>query len=300
MTGMISVEKRWSRRWGWLEGMVLVGVGWYLIISIAPLFLAAYYSLTNLNPLYATTDFIGLGNYTALFTDPQFIRAITMTVKISLTVTLAVNVGGLLIALLLNNQSAFYNGLKIVFFIPQVLSAVIVSFIWKILLTHRGLVNTVLQQTGVISKAIPWLGKPTLAFYSLALVVTWQLLGFCAVIYLASLQSIPHEMVEAAQIDGANRVQRFRHITWPLLAPGVTINVVLLLIMVFKLYDQVAVLTAGGPGGRTETLSYYIIRMGFTANQAGYASAMAVLLFLSIALISGVMVTLLKRREVEL
>ncbi|MBN1451168.1 MAG: sugar ABC transporter permease [Anaerolineales bacterium] len=144
-----------------------------------------------------------------------------------------------------------------------------------------------------------WLGLPDLAFESLVLVIAWQMLGFCVVIYLAALQGIPKELHEAAKIDGANLLQSFGRVTFPLIAPGVTINMVLMLIMTFKLYDQIAVLTEGGPAGTTETLSYYIIRMGFTVNQTGYASAMAVVLFLLIALISGVVVTYLRSREVE-
>jgi multiple sugar transport system permease protein len=125
------------------------------------------------------------------------------------------------------------------------------------------------------------------------------MIGFCTVIYLASLQGIPRELKEAAELDGANRWQQFSNVVWPLLAPGVTINMVLLLIMNFKLYDQVAVLTGGGPGGRTETLSFYIIRIAFSGNQLGYGSTMAVVLFITTAIISGVVVTRLKRREIE-
>jgi multiple sugar transport system permease protein len=105
--------------------------------------------------------------------------------------------------------------------------------------------------------------------------------------------------LEAASIDGASPWQRFWHVTWPLIAPGVTINLVLILIIVFKLYDQVAVLTGGGPAGRTETLSYYIIRIGFVMNRTGYASALAVVLFLIITVLSSLSVAYLKRREVE-
>ena len=146
---------------------------------------------------------------------------------------------------------------------------------------------------------VHWLGDPEIAFRAIVIVVTWQLIGFCTVIYLASLQGIPKDLKEAAQIDGANRWEQFWHVTWPLLAPGVTINMVLLLIMTFKLYDQVAVLTGGGPGGRTETLSYYIIRIAFTGNQLGYGSTMAVILFVTTGLISALVVSRLKRREIE-
>lgn len=166
----------------------------------------------------------------------------------SVLVTLAANVGGLLVALMLNHPGRYYTTLRTIFFIPQVLSAVIVAFIWKIILVDRGLLNIVLHQLGFIKKNIHWLGDPDIAFYSVVFVVTWQLIGFCTVIYLASLQSVPKDLLEAAQIDGANRWQQFRNVTWPLLAPGVTINMVLLLIMTFSFYDQVAVFNRRRPG----------------------------------------------------
>jgi multiple sugar transport system permease protein len=290
----------WERVKGieWLWIIAGVGIIVYFFMSILPLFLAFFYSLTNLNLLYSASDFIGLENYMKLTQDGEFIRSLWFTFKLSFLVTLAVNALGLLVALMLNRNDRYHSFLRTIFFIPQVLSAVIVSFIWKIMLTDRGLINSMLKQMGIIEKNIHWLGKPDMAFLSLSMVVAWQLLGFSAVIYLAALQGVPHDLKEAAQIDGANRWQQFRNVTWPLIAPGVTINMVLILIIVFKLFDQVAVLTGGGPGGTTETLSYHIIQVGFTANRMGYASAMAVVLFLIIAVISTFVVGYFKKREV--
>ena len=292
----------------WLKGLsrieilgliVWTGIGLYALMSIIPLFLAFYYSLTNLNLLYPASDFVGFENYTKLINDFAFKRSLEITFKMSLIITITVNLFGLLIAMMLNYNDRFHSFLRTLFFIPQVLSGVVVSFIWKIILTDRGLLNTILEQVGLIEKPIHFLGLPDLAFFSVVLVVTWQLIGFNAVIYLASLQGVPQDLYEASQIDGANRWQQFLHITWPLIAPGVTINMVLMLIIAFKLFDQVAVLTTGGPGGATETLSYYIVRIAFTNNRTGYASAMAVVLFIIIATISSVVVGFLKKREVE-
>ncbi len=297
-----TIKLSWRERLGRLEPLYLLiwgGIALFTLMSIVPLFLAFYYSLTNLNLLYPTSDFIGFENYFKLFTDFAFKRSLATTFKLSVAITIAVNFFGLLVALMLNFRDRFHSVLRTLFFIPQVLSAVIVSFIWKIILTDRGLLNAALEQVGLIEKPIHWLGLPDMALFSVGLVVTWQLIGFSAVIYLAALQGVPNDLKEAAQIDGANRWQQFWHVTWPLIAPGVTINMVLILIIAFKLFDQVAVLTAGGPGGATETLSYYIVRMGFTKNRTGYASAMAVVLFLIIALISSISVGFLKKREVE-
>ena len=297
-----AAKSSWQRRLsrvGVLELIVFLGILLYFLMTVLPLLMAFAFSLTNQNLLYKTSEFIGLGNYIDLLDDKSFTRSLWITTRLSFLVTLATNLVGLLIALMLNVNDRFHNTLRTVFFIPQVLSAVIVSFIWRIILVDRGLLNALLQQIGLITKPIHWLGNPTMAFYAIVIVVTWQMVGFCTVVYLASLQGIPKDLMEAAQIDGANPWQRFWNVTWPLLAPGVTINMVLLLIMTFKLYDQVAVLTSGGPGGRTETLSYYIIRIAFTGNQLGYGSTMAVVLFIATAIISGVVVSRLKKREIE-
>lgn len=294
-----SLWQRYFSRFGLLELLVLVGMVLYFLMTILPLFMAFAFSLTNQNLLYKTSEFIGFDNYIDLLDDRSFTRSLWLTFRLSILVTLFANFGGLLIAMMLNVRDRFHSVLRMIFFIPQVLSAIIVSFVWKIILVDRGLLNSMLEQAGLIEKPIRWLGNPDMALWAIIIVVTWQMLGFCTVVFLAALQGIPADLIEAAKIDGANRWQQFRHVTWPLLAPGVTINMVLLLIMTFKLYDQVAVLTGGGPGGRTETLSYYIVRIAFNGNQLGYASAMAVVLFVATAAISGVVVTRLKRREVE-
>ena len=298
----LGTKMAWFKRLSRIEILGLIvwsGIALYALMSIIPLFLAFYYSLTNLNLLYPASDFVGFENYGKLINDFAFKRSLSLTFKMSLIITITVNLVGLLIAMMLNFNDRYHSFLRTLFFIPQVLSGVVVSFIWKIILANRGLLNAILEQVGLIEKPINWLGLPDLAFISIVIVVTWQLIGFNAVIYLASLQGIPQDLMEAAQIDGANRWQQFWNITWPLIAPGVTINMVLMLIIAFKLYDQVAVLTTGGPGGATETLSYYIVRIAFTNNRTGYASAMAVVLFLIIAAISSVVVGFLKKREVE-
>ncbi|MFN2152973.1 MAG: carbohydrate ABC transporter permease [Anaerolineales bacterium] len=299
---MKALKSFWDQKlshFGLLDLIVITGVLLYFLLTILPLFMAFAFSLTNQNLLYKTSDFIGFDNYIDLLDDKSFIRSLWMTTRLSFLVTLFANFGGLAVALMLNVRDRFHSALRTIFFIPQVLSAVIVSFIWRIILVDQGLLNSFLRNLGLIDKPIHWLGDPQMAFNAIVMVVTWQMLGFCTVIYLASLQGIPKDLIEAAQIDGANRWQQFRSVVWPLLAPGVTINMVLLLIMTFKLYDQIAVLTGGGPGGRTETLSYYIIRIAFTGNQLGYGSTMAVVLFITTGIISALVVSQLKRREID-
>jgi multiple sugar transport system permease protein len=272
----------------------------YVLFVVLPIGLSVYYSLTNLNPLFPTTRFVGLRNYRDLLDDDDFFRAVKNTFVIAATVTLITNVVGLFVALMLNRASRLFYALRTLFFVPQVLSAVIISFIWSIILTQNGILNTVLRNLGLEGWARPWLGLPAEALWSIIAVVSWQWVGFSVVIYLAALQSIPQELYEAARIEGATPVQQFWTLTLPLLGPGVTVNVILIMISVFKLYDHVAVLTSGGPAGTTETLSFNIIKVGFTENQAGYGSAMAVALFTIIGLIAVGLVLFLRRREVEL
>ncbi|MBV7338992.1 sugar ABC transporter permease [Chloroflexi bacterium TSY] len=292
----------WQLHFGYIQTMTLIGVLLYFGVLVAPLFLSFYYSFTNMNLLKASSDFVGWRNYINLAQDPTFRSALLFTVNISIVVTLGVNLLGLGVAMLLNQRGRFFAFLRTLFFVPQVLSAVIVSFIWGIMLSNRnGILNTILQQIGVLApdSNIPWLGDPQLAFFSIGLVTIWTMLGFSVVVYLAALQGIPDDLKAAAKVDGANRAQSFRHVTFPLLAPGVTINVVLLLIITLKIYDVIVVMTAGGPGGATESLAFYIVRMAFTANKTGYASALSVVLFILIAVTSATLAGYLRRREIE-
>jgi multiple sugar transport system permease protein len=295
------VQRSRKPKWGFIKTIVLVAVALYVVILIVPLFLSFLYSFTDLNPLFPNTKFIGLQNYADMLSDADFLSALGRTISLSLDVTLAANVLGLFVAIMLNRPSRFYAILRTLFFIPQVLSGVIVGFIWGVILTtNNGILNIVLKQIGITAQNIAWLGKPNLAFLALTVVIIWQQMGFCVVVYLAALQGIPQDLVEAATIDGANRWNIFTNVTFPLLAPGVTVNVVLLLIISLKIYDQVVVLTAGGPGGQTETLAYYIVRITFTSNEAGYGSAVALVLFFLIAIISVILTSFLRKREVEL
>jgi multiple sugar transport system permease protein len=296
----ISARKR--LRLDYSSVITTIGVLLYLAVIIVPLVVSFYFSFTNFNMLKATNSFVGVRNYSFLFEDDTFLSTLIFTLKTSLSVTLLANGLGLIVAMLLNHTGPFYTLLRTVFFIPQVLSAVVIGFIWSGMLnSERGLVNILLHQVGLLgaNTNIAWLGTPDLATLSVIGVCVWQMMGFCTVVYLAALQSIPQDLIDAARVDGANRWQTFYNVTFPLLAPGVTVNVVLILIMMFKLYDIIQVLTAAGPAGSTESLAYYIIRMAFTANQVGYASAMAVVLFILIASISAGLGTFLRSREVQ-
>ncbi|GAA4534192.1 sugar ABC transporter permease [Amycolatopsis samaneae] len=276
------------------------GVLVYACFVLAPIAISFGYSLTNYNPFNPPARFVGFDNYVLLFADEQFRTALGVTTILTLIVVLVPNVLGLGVALLLDRKGWLYTALRGVFFTPVVLSSVVVSIVWSRLLDDQGPLNSALRALGV-EHPPGWLSDPDLALYSVASIVCWQLLGFCVVVYLAGLQGVPAELLEAAEIDGAGPVRRFRAVTWPLLAPSLTINTVVLLISAFKTYDHVKVITNGGPGsGATATIAFDVLRTGFDANHVGYASAMAVLMLVIVAALTTVVLRFLRRREVDL
>ena len=276
------------------------GMAVYICFVLAPIVVSFGYSLTNYNPFNPPTRYVGLRNYRLLLTDAEFLTSLRVTTILTLIVVILPNVLGLAIAVLLDRRGWLYALLRSVFFVPVVLSSVVVSIIWSRLLDTEGPITQGLAALGVQNPP-GWLSDPDYALYSLGWIVSWQMLGICVVIYLAGLQSVPAHLLEAAAIDGAGRVRRFWHVTWPLLAPALTINTVILLISAFKIFDHVQVITRGGPGtGTTATIAFTVLEQGFVANRRGYASAEAVAMLLIIALAAAVALRLLQRREVDL
>ncbi|TDD88338.1 sugar ABC transporter permease [Actinomadura darangshiensis] len=276
------------------------GIAVYVCFVLAPIVVSFGYSLTNYNPFNPPTEYVGLRNYRLLFQDPEFLMSLRVTTILTVIVVVVPNVLGLAIALVLDRRGWFYNALRTVFFTPVVLSTVVVSIIWVRLMADDGLINQSLRGLGVDDPP-GWLSDPSYALYSLGIILSWQMLGFCVVVYLAGLQGVPGDLLEAAAIDGAGPVARFRHITWPMLAPALTINTVVMLITAFKVYDHVQVITKGGPGsGTTATIAYNVIQTGFVANRQGYASAMAITMLVIIAGATAVVLKILQRREVQL
>jgi multiple sugar transport system permease protein len=289
----------WPRLWHFLT-FGAPGLLVYVCFVLAPILVSVGYSLTNYNPFRPPTQFVGLRNYRLLFTDPEFLTSLRVTTILTLIVVIVPNVLGLAIAVLLDRRGWFYNALRSVFFIPVVLSSVVVSIIWTRMMADDGVINQALRGVGVDDPP-GWLSDPDIALYSLGVILSWQSLGFCVVVYLAGLQGIPRELHEAASIDGAGPLQRFRMVTWPLLAPALTINTIVQLISAFKVFDHIQVITNGGPGeGTTASIAFTVLQVGFTANRQGYASAMAVVMLVIIAIASVVVLKVLQRREVDL
>lgn len=291
---------RRRRNWSYPVVFASPGLLVYACFVLAPILLSFGYSLTNADLFNTTTEFVGLRNYTRLFADDGFLRSLRVTTVLTLIIVILPNASGVAVAMLLDRSGWLYQALRSVFFVPVVLSSVVVSVVWMAMLSDDGLINGMLRRLGVTSPP-GWLSDPDLAIYTIGFVISWQMLGFCTVVYLAGLQSVPRSLLEAAEIDGAGLWLRFREVTWPMLAPALTLNTVMLLITGFKAYDHVQVLTAGGPGlGTTATIAFTVIQLGFGENKTGVSSAWAITMLVLVAVVSSVVLHVLKRREVDL
>ena len=283
-----------------LFGIAALAFVLYLCFLVLPLLLSLRSSFTNENPLRASSSFVGLSNYQELMSDHALRASLTFTIVLAIGVTAVANVIGIAFAVMLNRTGLSYRVMRTVAFLPQVLSGVIVGFIWQTILTQDGLLNNALTRFGLIDTPISWLATPTGALLSIGVVVAWILSGFTTVVHLAALQSIPVELDDMATMDGASRTQRFFRVTLPMLAPGTTISVTISLITVLKLYDVITVLTGGGPANSTQSTALYIVKVAFTEDRFGYASAVAMLVLVLSAAIALSVTNVLRRREVNL
>ncbi len=265
-----------------LPSLVVLGVFhfWPAIQSIG-------LSLYDWDLISPVKQFVGTGNYAAVLADGDFLGAIRNTALYSLLsvpVTMALALG---IALLLNARLKLRGLFRSAYFIPYVTMTVAVAMIWRWLFnTDYGLVNALLDRLGI--HGVPWLTSPPLAIPLLAMLSVWRFVGYYAVIYLAGLQGIDREFYEAAQIDGANRWQVFRYITWPLLSPTTLFVGVVSLIGSFKVFDAPFILWDGRPGPQqaATTLVFYVYQKAFREWHMGLASAAAYVMFAGIFLLT--------------
>lgn len=289
------------RRGGWREaasraGMVVPAVVIYVGLLVVPVGYAVYYSLTDYNgfPTQAP-EFVGLDNYEEVFASSDITGAMVVTGVVAVAGAAIVNVAALGLALLLRQTNRFNTFGRIVMFYPHVLSALVVGFLWQAMLGPQGVVNTMVEKAGASS--LPFLSNETWALWTMIFVIAWSLFGVQLVLYLAGLQTISPDLIEAARIDGAGRWQVFRSVTWPALAPTVTVAIITSCISLLKTYDVVVSLTGGGPAGSTKTLAYNILAVSFPERRIGLASAQAVVLVIAAAILAYTVLALRRRAE---
>jgi ABC-type sugar transport system permease subunit len=268
------------------------------VFMFYPLIRAAILSFTNYS-VFGVTKYVGLSNYITLFHNSQFWGDLVNTVYYA-GVTTPVSVAlALALALLLNRRGLPGRGvLRAAIFLPAVVSLAVAAIPFRLMFTPSiGLITYWLGVIGVHST--DWLDSTTLAMPAVIIVGVWKNVGFYMVIYLAGLQTIPKEFYEAARIDGASAWQRFRNVTWPLLSNTTMFVTIIALIASFQAFDQIFVMTQGGPAFSTETLVMLIYREGFQQFQMGYASAIGYVLVLIILLFSLFQMRYFNRRAIR-
>ncbi|WP_343247251.1 sugar ABC transporter permease [Diplocloster hominis] len=273
----------------------------FVIFFAVPVAAAFALSFTdwNINRLF-TPKFNGIDNFVYLVQDEYFLLALKNTFKFAIISTVLIIVIGLLLALLLNQKLFGKSFYRTLFYLPAVLSLIVVGIMFTaVLRMGDGVLNQLLGALGLESLQRDWLGNPKTALNCVIFVQIWKWAGFAMAIFLAGLQGIPKDFYEAATIDGAGKWQQFRNITFPLLAPAFTVVVTMNTIGGFKVFEQVYVMTGGGPGNASQVLGTYIYRE-FSKGSLGRSTAMGLILFLMITVIALLINGLLKRREVEM
>jgi len=271
-------RERARRKWITIALFLLPALALYCLLVIAPIFQAVYYSGFKWSGLGPIDDFIGLENFTTAFKDDVFTGALRhngIIILLSLAVQLPF---ALAIAMILNQRLRGRALLRLLFFMPFVLSEVVTAVVFTLMLQPNGLADQSLDKAGLDFLIREWLADPGIVLLTVFVAVSWKYFGFHMVLYLAGLQQIPRELEEAAAIDGAGPFQIFRYVTFPLLGPTIRISVFLSIIGAIQLFDLVWVMTGGGPVNASNTMAIYMIDHGFKRFQFGYASAVAVIM----------------------
>lgn len=271
------VGDRGVRKAGWVAVFLLPSLLPLLAFTVGPMVASVGISALEWN-LISEARFVGVDNYLALLDDPVFRASLWHTLQYLVGYLPLVFVGGLGLALLLNRGLRGVALFRSVYFLPVVTSWVVVALVWRWLLSPTGgIVNTALGWVGIDGPG--WWTDPTWAMPSVILASAWKDLGFVMVIFLAGLQAIPSDLEEAARVDGASAWQRFRNVTLPLLSPSSFFVVIISLINGFQVFDQVFVMTGGGPAGATTVVVEQVFTNAFRYGQMGYAAAMSWVLF---------------------
>ncbi|MBF1056982.1 MAG: sugar ABC transporter permease [Peptostreptococcus sp.] len=267
-----------------------------IMVVVIPLLYGVYYSFTNWDGIN-TPVFAGISNYMQLLGDEGFRNALWFTTKFAVVSIVLINAIGLGLALLVTQKLKGSNLMRTVFFMPNLIGGLILGFIWQFVFIQG--FDAIGQAVG--TEALQgWLSTTRTGFWGLVILTAWQMSGYIMIIYIAHLEGIPEDLIEAAQIDGANVFQRFRHIIFPLVAPAFTVSMFLTLSNSFKLYDQNLSLTGGAPYNSTQMVAMNIYNTAFLENKMAYAQSKALVFFIIIAVISLTQVYYNKKREVEM
>lgn len=281
-----------------LLAFLLPALLFYVVFWISPVLMSFFYGLTNWSGM-GEYDFVGLKNFKYLIKEGTLTNSMKNTIIYAVFVVAWGNLQALALAMILNMKLKAKGVFRTVFYLPALFSTIVVAFLWSyVYAPYYGMISEVLKALG--STAVPnLLGTKATALLAVAFVETWKTSGTMTIIYLAGLQGIDEDIIEAARIDGCNAWQTTRRVRIPMLANTITINVMLGLIGGFKSFDYVFALTGGGPGSSSSTLMYSIYKMAFVEGQFGKAEALAAVAFVFILIISVIVLLFMKRKEIE-
>lgn len=267
----------------------------FFLFNTLPLIKGAIYSFTNFKG-YGTYNWVGIRNYIDLFGDGRVGKSYWFTFKLALFSTVTVNVISLILALGLNSKIKFKSALRGLYFIPNILGALVVGYIFNYFFTY--ILPAVVQMMG--GEGTSMLASTKWAWVAIMIVCAWQAIAMNTIIYISGLQTVPEDVYEAGSIDGATGWSQFKHLTFPLILPFFSINMTLCMKNFLMVFDQIMALTKGGPAQSTESISYLIYNNGMSGGQFGFQSANAVLFFIIIVVFSVTQLTITGRKEEQL
>ena len=267
----------------------------FFCFNTLPLIKGVIYSFTNFRG-YGEFDWVGIRNYTDLFTDARVGKSYLFTFKLAIVATIVVNVLSLVLALGLNSKIKFKSALRGMYFVPNILGALVVGYIFNYFFTY--ILPAVVKMMGGKGDSI--LASSKWAWVAIVIVCAWQSVAMNTIIYISGLQTVPEDVYEAGSLDGATGWKKFKNLTFPLILPFFTINMVLSAKGYLMVYDQIMAMTEGGPGTSTTSIAVLIYKKGFGGGQFAYQSANAVMLFVVVVLISVFQLRVLEKREEKL
>lgn len=271
----------------------------FLFFYLLPSILGLGYAFTDYNALSDKVNFVGLQNFFDISGDPNFRIALKNTLTFTVFTTFVQNILGLLLAMLLNLEIRTRNILRVVNFLPVVLSMLVVGLMFtSVFKPETGIFDKMLVSVGLGSLQKDWLGDPSSAMWMVNIVNIWKTVGFCMVVYLAGLQIVPKWYYEAADIDGAGKLQKLVKITLPMIVPAISTNVVLSVLWALGVFDVVVSVTGGGPGSSTEVLGT-IVYQHFGRGNYAYATTIGLVLFAFITVVTVLLNNVFRKLEVD-
>ena len=267
----------------------------FFCFNTLPLIKGVIYSFTNFRG-YGEFDWVGIRNYTDLFTDARVGKSYLFTFKLAIVATIVVNVLSLVLALGLNSKIKFKSALRGMYFVPNILGALVVGYIFNYFFTY--ILPAVVKMMGGKGDSI--LASSKWAWVAIVIVCAWQSVAMNTIIYISGLQTVPEDVYEAGSLDGATGWKKFKNLTFPLILPFFTINMVLCMKNFLMVFDQIMALTKGGPAQSTESISFLIYKNGMAGGQFGFQSANAVVFFVVIVVVSVLQMNFLGNKEEQL